>query len=149
MDHQPHTCPSDAIIAQTTNDTVMASIATDQLNAPKLPPIARKAHLFKEINVPLLFVNQLCAGDLAVLFHGPKATVFKPTQSTISIDGEPILYGTLDKTTELHMVDIAGNNNYPSKLPGGTSPREPINNHSAKQTVSRSRPFQSSSTSTT
>ena len=54
MDHQPHTRPSEAITAQTANDTVMASIATDQLNAPKLPMIARQTHLFKEINIPLL-----------------------------------------------------------------------------------------------
>ena len=52
--HQPHTKPSEAIIAQTANDTIMASIATDQLNAQKLPLIARKTHLFSEINVPLL-----------------------------------------------------------------------------------------------
>merc|ERR1712197_212840 len=118
MDHQPHSCPSEPIIAQTANDTVMASIATDQLNAPKLPMIARQTHLFKEINIPLLSVNKLCAGDLAVLFHGPNATVFKPTQSTITIDGEPVLYGTLDKTTELYMVDIAGSSN-PCKLQRG------------------------------
>ena len=117
--HQPHTKASQAILAQTANDTIMASIATDQLNAPKLPAIARDTHLFKEINIPLLSVNKLCAGDLAVLFHGPNATVFKPTQSTISIDGEPILFGTLDKSTELYMVDIAGNDPNPSKLPGG------------------------------
>ena len=43
--YQPHTKPSDAIIAQTANDTVMASIATDQLNAPQLPSIARRTHL--------------------------------------------------------------------------------------------------------
>ena len=115
--HQPHTIPSQAILAQTANDAIMTSIATDQLNAPKLPLIARKTHLFSEINVPLLSVNKLCAGDLAVLFHGPNATVFKPTQPTISIDGEPVLHGTLDKTTELYMVDIAGSN--PCKLQRG------------------------------
>ena len=117
MDHQPHTHPGEAIIAQTANDTVMASVATDQLNTPKLPMIARQTHLFKEINIPLLSVNKLCAGDLAVLFHGPNATVFKSTQSTISIDGEPILFGTLDKATELCMPDIAGSDTNQCKLP--------------------------------
>ena len=96
----------------------MTSIATDQLNAPNLPLVARRTHLFKEINVPLLSVNKLCAGDLAVLFYGPNATVFKPTQPTIFIDGEPVLYGTLDKTTELYLVDIATGST-PSKLQGG------------------------------
>ena len=100
----------------------MTSIATDQLNAPKLPLVARTTHLFNEINVPLLSVNKLCAGDLAVLFHGPNATVFKPTQPAISIDGEPILHGTLDKTNELYMVDIAGGTN-PCKLQRGNTKR--------------------------
>ena len=134
--HQPHTKPSEAIIAQTANDTIMASIATDQLNAPKLPLIARKAHLFSEINVPLLSVNKLCAGDLAVLFHGPNATVFKPSTSTILIDGEPVPCGSLDKQTELHMVEIAGSSN-PSKLLGGdTTKRTPT------PTLAYNQPFQ-------
>merc|ERR1712025_661378 len=100
-------------MVQTANDTIMASIAIDQLNEPGLPDVSREAHLFKEISVPLLSVNKLCAGDLAVLFHGPNATVFKPSHPTISIDGEPILLGTLDKTTELYMVDIAGSSTTP------------------------------------
>ena len=81
--YQPHANPGEGILAQTANDTIMASIATDLLNEPKLPLIARKTHLFKEINIPLLSVNKLCAGDLAVLFHGPNATVFKPSRETI------------------------------------------------------------------
>ena len=123
--HQPHRNPQEAIIAQTANDTIMASIATDQINAPGLPPIAKEAHLFNEISVPLLSVNKLCAGDLAVLFHGPNATVYKPTHPTIPIDGESILLGSLDKSTELHMVDIADSTN-PCKLLGGdTTKRTP------------------------
>ena len=50
--HQPHTKPSEAIIAQTANDSIMTSIATDLLNTLKLPLSARKTHLFNEINIP-------------------------------------------------------------------------------------------------
>ena len=84
-------------------------------------PIYSKKSVFQ-----LLSINELCAGDLAVLFHDSNATVFKPTHPTINIDGEPVLLGSLDKATELYMVDIHGNNTNPCKLPGGTPPpREP------------------------
>ena len=153
--HQPHRNPQEAITAQTANDTIMASIATDQINAPGLPPIAKEAHLFNEISVPLLSVNKLCAHDLAVLFHGPNATVFKPTHPTIPIDGEPILLGSLDKSTELHMVDIHSSNTNLCKLLGGTLLKElqlkghSTNNRSMKQTVSLLKLFQALSISIT
>ena len=96
----------------------MQSIGTDVLQEPKLPPEARKVHLFNEISIPLLSVNKLCASDLAVLFHGPNATVFKPSNQTITLDGEPVMIGTLDKATELYMVDVHGTTP-PCKLQGG------------------------------
>ena len=73
--------------------------------------VSKEAHLFKEISVPLLSVNNLCADDPAIIFHGPNAAVFKPTQPTITLDGEPVLLGSLGKSTELYMVDVHGQNN--------------------------------------
>ena len=104
----------------------MTSVAKDNLNEPQLPPASREVHLFNEISVPLLSVNKLCADDLAVLFHGPTATVYKPHTDTVTIDGEPIMIGSLDKSTDLYMVQVNGN--APSKLQGG--------NPSSKDTIS-------------
>ena len=80
-------------------------MATNQLDEPGLPDVSKESHLFKEISVPLLSINKLCAGDLAVLFHGSNAAIFKPTHSTITMDGELVLLGSLDKSIELCMVD--------------------------------------------
>ena len=65
----------------------------------------------------------MCASDMAVLFHGKEAGVFKPTDPTITIDGTPILKGHLDEQTELYMVDIHGG--HPMQLQGGTHPTGP------------------------
>lgn len=122
--YTPITQPQDAILAQAADDQIiMTSVARDQLNEPHLPPACWVVHLFNEISIPLLSVNKLCAGDLAVLFHGPTATVFKPSTNTVTIDGEPVMVGTLDKETELYMVQVNGTNNLtaPYKLHGGTS----------------------------
>ena len=70
-----------------------------------------------EMTTPLLSVNKLCKGDLAVLFQGEKATVFKPTAPRLTIPGEQVLEGKLDKATELCMVDIPTHT--PCKFLGG------------------------------
>ena len=75
--YQPVTTPKDSLLAQAANDEIIASVATDSLNEPNLPAIAKESHLFNEFTVPLPSVNNLCKANLAVLFHGPKATVFK------------------------------------------------------------------------
>ena len=69
-----------------------------------------------EITTPLLSVNKLCKGDLAVLFQGETATAFKPT-APITIPGDQVLEGKLDMPTELCMVDIPSK--HPCKFPGG------------------------------
>ena len=83
-------------------------MATDCLNEPALPKIAQDTYLFDEISIPLLSVKKMCAGDLAVLFYGREATVFKPAKNTIHIDGTPVLLGSLDKKTELYTVNVHG-----------------------------------------
>ena len=100
INYQP-TTTDNAILAQVANDKIIVSTATDRLNEPALPPSARDVNLFKEVSVPLLSVNKICAGDLAVLFYGSEAAVFKPSVKTLKIDGAPILLGKLDKHTEL------------------------------------------------
>ena len=47
----------------------------------------------------------------AATSHGSDAAVFKPAQPTISLDGEPILLRSLDKTVELCMVYVYGADN--------------------------------------
>ena len=69
--HQP-TTESNAILAQVANDEIIVSTATDYLNEPALPNIARETNLFKEVSVPLLSVSKLCAGDLAVYSMEPR-----------------------------------------------------------------------------
>ena len=70
-----------------------------------------------KMTTPLLSVNKLCKGDLAVLFQGEKATVFQPATTQLAIPGKQTLEGKLDKATELHMVDIPTHT--PCKFPGG------------------------------
>ena len=130
--YTPITHPQQAILAQAADDQIMSSVAKDSLNEPLLPPASREVHLFNEISIPLLSVNKLCAGDLAVLFHGPTATVFKPHSDTVTIDGEPIMVGSLDKATELYMVQV----NAPSKLQGGN----PSSKDTIKEYISNTQP---------
>ena len=111
--------PNESILAQVADDNFMTSVARDSLNIPTLPETSREAHLFKEISIPLLSVNKICAGDLAVLFYGAQATVFKPKENTIRIDGTPVLLGTLDKQTELYMVDV--HSTPPCTIQGGNN----------------------------
>ena len=69
--------------------TEMADKFFDAADGDKDGKITKKeANLFNEISAPLLSVNKLCAGDLAAIFHGHDATVFKPTQPTITLAGE-------------------------------------------------------------
>ena len=119
-DYQPATTDT-AVLAQVANDKIIVSTATDQLNEPALPSIVRDTNLFKEVSIPLLSVNKICAGDLAVLFYGTEAAVFKPSVKSIKIDGTPILLGALDKHTELYMVDVHGGTNTPCKIQGGNT----------------------------
>ena len=96
------------VLPQAADNQIMASTASNCLNKPSLPSISKEVHLFDEITIHLLSVNKLCAGDLAVLFYGDNATVFKPSHPTITLDGEAIMLGSLDKETELYMVDVEG-----------------------------------------
>ena len=98
--------PSQATLAQVADDRIMASEATDELAIEALPHISKQVDKCKDITTPLLSVNKLCQGNLAVLFHGPKATVFKPSNPMVPINGPTIMEGKLDKETELHMVNI-------------------------------------------
>ena len=136
--YQPVTQPSDSLLAQAANDEIIASVATDQLNEPNLPPIAKEAHLFHEISVPFLSVNNLCKGNLAVLFNGPKATVFKPDRSNLPIPGETVLEGHLDNQSELYMVDIHGTNPTHTKLQRGNTRKPKL--HSTKSLTIRTVP---------
>ena len=45
--------------------------------------------------------------------------VFKPKENTIRIDGTPVLLGTLDKQTELYMVDV--HSTPPCTIQGGNN----------------------------
>ena len=111
--------PIDATRAQVADDRIITASATDELALQHLPTISKQVDKYEDISTPLLSVNKLCKGDLAVLFQGDKATVFKPTTPQLPIQGKQVLEGKLDKATELHMVDIPTNN--PCKLRGGTN----------------------------
>ena len=88
--------PSQATLAQVADDQVIASEATDELAIDALPHVSKQVDKHEEITTPSLSVNKLCKGDLAVLFHGPKATVFKPSTPEVSIKGTTIMEGQLD-----------------------------------------------------
>ena len=98
--------PGQATLAQVADDRIIASEATDELAIAALPPISKHVDKFKDISTPLLSVNKLCKGDLAVLFHGPKATVFKPAGPAVPVTGQTVMEGKLDQQTELYMVDV-------------------------------------------
>ena len=78
--------------------------------------------------------------DLAVIFRGSNAAMFKPSQQSINRDGEPTTLGSLDEETELHMVDVHGSP--PCKLQGETTGPTAISSQkcsSIEQTVSLSK----------
>ena len=108
--------PIDATGAQVANDRITTASATNETALPHPPTISKQMDKCYDISTPLLSVNKLCQGDLAALFHGEKATVFKPTTSQLPlpIHGKQVLEGKLDTATELHMVDIPTNS--PCKL---------------------------------
>ena len=114
--HQTVT-PQEATKAQVANDRIITATATDSIALNHLPGVSKQMDKYDEITTPLLSVNKLCKGDLAVLFQGETATVFKPSAPQLPIPETKILEGKLDKTTELYMVDIPTNNPY--KFPGG------------------------------
>ena len=109
----------EATKAQVADDRLITASSTDAIALNQLPAVSRQMDKYKEITTPLLSVNKLCKGDLAVLFQGERATVFEPSTTPLVIPGKQILEGKLDKTTELYMVDIPTNN--PCKFPGGTN----------------------------
>ena len=125
---------STAILAQVANDDITVSTATDYLNEHALPSVTHDVNLFNKVSVPLLSVNKICACNLGVLFYGTDATVFKPTNDTINIDGTPVLKGSLDKQTELYMVNVHGNDH--ATLPGGNTPTPKTNNNHKANSVS-------------
>ena len=114
--HQPVT-PLEATKAQVADDRIVTASATDAIALEQLPEVSRQMDKHDEMTTPLLSVNKLCKGDLALLFQGEKATVFKPSAPQLTIPREQVLEGTLDKTTELHMVDVP--TEHPCKFPGG------------------------------
>ena len=100
----------EATQAQVADDRIITASATDELALPQLPTIGRQVDKHDAIGTPPLSVNELCKGDLAVLFQGDKATVFKPTTSQHPIHGHQILEGKLDKSAELCMVNVPTTN---------------------------------------
>ena len=108
--------PAQATSAQVADDRITALKATNELALETLPQVSKQVDKCKEISTPSLSVNEPCQGDLAVLFHGPKATVFKPSTPEVPIDGQTLMEGQLDQTTELHMVDVPNATSTPCKF---------------------------------
>ena len=116
-----HKCahPNQATLAQAADDQIMASQATDELAIDALPQVSKHVDKCREISTPSLSVNKLCKGDLAVLFHGPRATVFKPATPEVPINGPTIMEGHLDQDAELHVVDVPAAATDPCKFREG------------------------------
>ena len=111
----------EATLAQAADDRITASQAADELALETLPKISEQVDKCNEITTPLPSVNKLCKGDLDVLFHGPKATVFKPSAPAAPIAGQTIMEGQLDSNAELHTVNVL-NRDTPCKFREGTKP---------------------------
>ena len=67
--HQAVT-PLEATKAQVADDRIITASATDAIALDQLPTVSKQMDKCDEITTPLLSVNKLCKGDLAVLFQG-------------------------------------------------------------------------------
>ena len=90
----------EATKAQVADDRIITAFDADELALQHIPTISRQVDKCDDIGAPLLSVNKLCKGNLAVLFQGNKATVFQPSTPQIPIHGKRVLEGKLDKETE-------------------------------------------------
>ena len=89
------------ILVQCANDTTITSVATNRLNLQSLPVAARECHKFDHMPTPLISVKTFCENNLDVLFKRDTVTV-----TVTNADGNTVLEGALDPTTDLYMVSL-------------------------------------------
>ena len=108
----------------------MTSVATNRLNLQSLPQAARKCHKFNHMSTPLLLVKTFFDNNADVLFKRDRVTVTNE-------EGNTVLEGALDPTTDLYMVPLDDPPNTVPPQGGGTiKPRAmtttEVNNTSGK-----------------